>query len=359
MVARSVMVKSERYFDLYDQVFARYFRGVEYDDQAAEQLTEAMISMIEEWLEDPLSYPGLTEDEKALLKQMTPEELERYFLDRLREQSERHDGGNRWIGTGGTSPVGHSGFRPGGMRVGGSSGMKSAVKVALERRYSDYSKRGVLSPETIGDALSRLKRMIPWGPKNELNIDKTIYETVRQAGEIEIVFDRSMKNKVKVILMMDNGGWSMDPYVEVCKLLFNYASFEFKDLRTFYFHNCVYDRVWEDPQRYFKPMRTADFAQWDPEYKLVVVGDASMALYELIDYRGNIEMGEYQTRSGRDWLAFLARQFRHAVWLNPKLENEWLTTPGSRTIAGIRQVFPMFELTVDGLERAVDHLMAK
>jgi uncharacterized protein with von Willebrand factor type A (vWA) domain len=359
VVARTTMVKSEKLFDLYDQVFAHHFRGVEFDASRASEIAEAMKRLLEEWLRDPQALPGLSDEERAALAAMSPEELERYFLDRLRDQTERHDGGDRWIGTGGRSPVGHGGEHPDGMRVGGTSRMQSAIKVAMDRRYADYSKQGVLSPETIGDALRRLRHMVPHGPKDQLDVERTIYETVREGGEIELVFTRRLKDKVKVLLFMDNGGYSMSPYVEVCRVLFQYAHAQFKEVRTFYFHNCIYDRVWEDPERERRPHWLLDFSHFDPEYKAIYVGDASMAIYELRDRWGNIEYGEGQSRSGEEWLRFLARQFPHSVWLNPKRERTWETTIGAQTIWMVRRVFPMFELTLDGLEKAVASLMAK
>ena len=359
VVARTTMVKSEKLFDLYDQIFAHHFEGVEFDEGASSLLMAEMEALLRQWLEDPKSFPGLTDEDKKKIAEMTPEELERYFMERLMDQHERHDGGNRWIGTGGTSPVGHGGQHPGGMRVGGAPGMQSAIKVAMDRRFQDYSKQGVLTTELIGDAMSRLRNLRPAGPKDQLDIDQTIYETVRQGGEIEMVFSRRLKDKVKVLLFMDNGGWSMTPYVQVCRLLFHHAQAQFKDIQSFYFHNCIYDRVWSDPQRYHKAKRTLDFSHMDPEYKVIIVGDASMATYEIRDRYGNIDYMEKQSRSGEQWLRFLVEQFPHAVWLNPKREQTWETTIGATTIWMVRQIIPMFDLTLDGLENAITSLMAK
>ncbi|HOO46945.1 MAG TPA: hypothetical protein PLM29_11990, partial [Deltaproteobacteria bacterium] len=209
-ISRAVMVKSERHFDIYDRVFAHYFKGAELDDSLNAEIDLAIRSMLEEWLKDPEMMADFLGIDPETLSKLTPEELEEYFHKRLADQSERHDGGNKWIGTGGTSPVGHSGYHPGGMRVGGTSQHKSAVKIAMERRYKDYTEDTRLGPSQISEAMRRLRNMQPAGPKDNLNIDKTIYETMRNAGEIEIVFDRSLKDKLKVILMIDNGGFSMD-----------------------------------------------------------------------------------------------------------------------------------------------------
>jgi len=354
--ARAILVKSERYFDLYDQVFAHYFEGAELKQPDAVELTEIAKAMLEEWLKNPKELAEAMGIDEATLQKLTPEELVQYFLDRLKEQTEAHHGGNRWIGTGGTSPVGHSGYHPGGMRVGGVSRNKSAVKVAMDRRYRDYSQEGPLTQSQIGEALKRLRHMVPVGPKDQVNIDATIYQTMKNAGEIEIVFDRSLKDRLKVILAIDNGGWSMDPYIGVVQTLFDYARAQFKDLKIFYFHNTIYDNLWEDAQRYRKPFKVDELVRLDPETRFIIVGDASMAPYELMATDGSIHIEERTTKPSIDRLRFIAETFRHSVWLNPKLEEEW---PYTRTIQIIREIFPMFELTLDGLEKAVAHLMAK
>ncbi len=354
--ARSILVKSERYFDLYDQAFAHYFEGAELAEPDEFVLTDVARAMLEEWLKDP---EGLAEalgvDEEELSK-LSPEELMQYFLDRLKEQTEAHHGGSKWIGTGGTSPVGHSGFHPGGMRVGGVSRNKSAVKVAMDRRYKDYSQEGPLTQSQIGEALKRLRNMVPVGPRDQVNIPETIYQTMKNAGEIEIVFDRSLKDRLKVILAIDNGGWSMDPYIEMVQVLFNYARAQFKEVKTFFFHNTIYDYLWEDPPRIRKPLAVAELVRRDPETRFIIVGDASMAPYELMATDGSIHIEERTGRPSYERLQFIAETFPHALWLNPKLAVEW---PYTRTINIIREIFPMFELTLDGLENAVLHMMQK
>ena len=353
--ARAILVKSERYFDLYDQIFAHFFEGAEMPDLEGLELDNIARALLDEWLKNPKDMADALGIDEAALKKMTPDELLEYFKERLKEQTERHDGGNKWIGTGGTSPVGHSGYHPEGMRVGGSSQNKSAVKVANERRYKDYSRSGPLTQQLMGEALKRLRNLIPSGPRDQVNVDESIYQTMKNAGEIEIVFDRSLKDRLKVILAIDNGGWSMDPYVQVVQTLFDYARSEFKDLKTYFFHNTIYDTLWGDPSRYKKPVRVDDFARKDPETRLILVGDASMAPYELMARDGSIYIHERSGLASIDRLKFLADTFPHNVWLNPVAERMW---PYTRTINAIRQVFPMFELTIDGLEQAVTCLMA-
>ena len=354
--ARTILVKSEKYFDLYDQVFAHKFQGVELKDPTEFELSEVARALLDEWLKNPRDLAnalGINEDE---LSKLSPEELIQYFLDRLKEQTEAHHGGGKWIGTGGTSPVGHSGYHPGGMRVGGVSRNKSAVKVAMDRRYRDYSQEGPMTASQMGEALKRLRNMVPFGPKDRVNIDKTIYQTMKNAGEIEIVFDRSLKDRLKVILAIDNGGWSMDPYIELVQTLFNYARAQFKDLKTFFFHNTIYDYLWEDPPRRSKPHSVDEFVRYDPETRFIIVGDASMAPYELMATDGSIHIEERSGKPSYNRLQFIAKTFPHSVWLNPVLADEW---PYTRTISEIQQIFPMFELTLDGLEKAVGTMMRK
>ena len=353
--ARAILVKSERYFDLYDQVFAHRFEGAELKEPEEFELSQVAQAMLDEWLKDPKAIADALGIDEESLNKLSPEELLQYFLDRLKEQTEEHHGGAKWIGTGGTSPVGHSGYHPGGMRVGGVSRNKSAVKVAMDRRYRDYSQEGPLTQAQIGEALKRLRNMVPTGPKDVVNIDKTIYQTMKNAGEIEIVFDRSVKDRLKVILAIDNGGWSMDPYIEMVQTIFNYARSQFKELKTFFFHNTIYDNIWEDPPRFKKPHPVSDLARRDPETRFIIVGDASMAPYELMSTDGSIHIEERSTMASYERLRFIADTFRHSVWLNPKMSAEW---PYTRSINAIREIFPMFELTIDGLEKMVAFLMS-
>jgi hypothetical protein len=354
--ARSILVKSERYFDLYDQVFAHHFEGAELEEPDEIILSDMARAMLDEWLKSPKEMAEALGVDESKLNKMSPEELLQYFLDRLKEQTEAHHGGGKWIGTGGTSPVGHSGYHPGGMRVGGMSRNKSAVKVAMDRRYRDYSQDGPLTQSQIGEALKRLRNMVPVGPRDQINIDETIYQTMKNAGEIEIVFDRSLRDRLKIILAIDNGGWSMEPYVGVVQTLFYYARAQFKDIKTMFFHNTIYDNLWEDPQRMRKPVSVNELTRFDPETRFIIVGDASMAPYELMATDGSIHIEDRSGLPSYRRLQFISETFPHSVWLNPKMEHEWAYT---RTIISIREIFPMFELTLDGLESAVSYMMSK
>ncbi len=354
--SRSILVKSERYFDLFDQVFAYQFQGAELPDVEGIELDEFARAMLEQWLKDPRAVADALGIDESELAKMTPEEVIEYFKERLRDQTGEHHGGNRWIGTGGTSPVGHSGFHPGGMRVGGVSRNRSAVKVAMDRRYKDYSLSGPLTQGMIGEALKRLRNMIPVGPMDRIDVDETIYQTMRNGGEIEIVFERSLKDRLKVILAIDNGGYSMDPYVRMVQTLFDYSRAQFKDIKTYFFHNTIYGTIWQDPARYKKPQKIDEFAGFDNQTRLVIVGDAAMAPYELMASDGSIHLEERSGKPSIECLKFLARTFPHCVWLNPIPADRWYYT---RTISVIGEIFPMFELSIDGLEKAVARLMAK
>jgi uncharacterized protein with von Willebrand factor type A (vWA) domain len=294
--------------------------------------------------------------DEAELQRLTPEELIEYFKARLKDQEGRHDGGSRWIGTGGTSPVGHSGYHPGGMRVGGVSRNKSAVKLAMERRYKDYSLSGPLTQAMVGEALKRLRNLLPSGPKDQVNVEESIYQTMKNGGEIEIVFDRSLKDRLKVILAVDNGGWSMDPYVALVQTLFDYSRAQFKELKTYFFHNTVYDTLWADPARHRQSLSVRELCRQDPETRLIIVGDASMAPYELMSSDGSIYIQERSGRPSLEILRGLADTFPHCVWLNPVPSRMW---PYTQTIGIIGEIFPMYELTIDGLEQAVNRLMTK
>ncbi len=356
VAARAILIKSEKYFDRYDQVFAHLFKGAAPPDAQYEDIDFWAHAMLDEWLKNPQATAralGLDENE---LQHKTVDELLDYFRQRLREQKGRHDGGSKWIGTGGTSPVGHSGHHPGGMRVGGESRNRSAVQVAAERRYRDYGMDRMLASDSIGEALKRLRHMVPRGARDQLNIDESIYQTMKNGGEIEIVFEPSVVDRLKIILAIDNGGWSMEPHVELVQTLFSYAQSQFKRIKTYYFHNTIYDTLWEDPTRYRSPVSIDSLSGMDPDTRFIVVGDASMAPYELMVPDGSIYAFERSGRPSIERLSYLAETFAHSVWLNPVARQSWRYT---RTIAMIGEIFPMFELSLDGLEQAVSQLMQK
>lgn len=352
-VARALLVKSERYFDLYDRVFAACFQGAAKPTPETIKIEEELEAAIAAWLAQARERGELPDDELAHL---SPEELEDYFRQRLQDQKERHDFGNRWIGTAGTSPVGHGGFHPTGMRVAGSSTRKSALKVAMDRRYRDYAHDGPLTEASMMEALKRLRHMVPHGPKDRVDVQETIRQTMKNAGEIEIVFRQSIRDRLKVILAIDNGGTSMDPYVGIVQTLFDHAKSQFKEVRVLYFHNTIYDYLWEDPARRRRPLRVENLSRLDPQTRLIVVGDASMSPYELYYRNGMLDIQDRMNSPGINQLRFLTKQFPYSVWLNPVPRILWQYTG---TIGAIAQIFSMYEISLDGLEKAVAYLMKK
>ena len=357
-LARSILVKSESFYDQYDQAFAACFEGVETPIEIADEVWD--------WLADPLALPNLSDEEKRQLVEMLGDldldELQRLFAERLAEQTEAHHGGNKWVGTGGTSPFGHSGVHPGGIRVGGESRSRSAVKVAGERRYRGYRTDVRVGVRQFELALRRLRQLSSRneGPADELDLEATVDETAEQAGRLSLVWQKSRKNAVKVLLAMDVGG-SMHPYLRLCSQLFSAVNSQthFKDLRTFYFHNCIYDWLYTDTDMTRQGAVSTNRVLHDlsPDYKLIVVGDAAMAPSELLSRNGIIWWGYANDEPGIEWLRRLRHHFDHSVWLNTIPREQWEWAYGARTIGMIRQVLPMEELSLDGLQAAVRKLM--
>ncbi|RMD84579.1 MAG: VWA domain-containing protein [Candidatus Dadabacteria bacterium] len=348
-LARACLVKSEAFYDAYDRVFARVFHGVEGSLEITDQVLE--------WLRDPRNFPGLTPQQLAQLERLTNDELMRRFLETLAEQSERHDGGDRWIGTGGRSPFGHSGYHPTGIRVGGQGRRRSAMKVAEERRFEDYRTDVALDVRRIRTALRRLRQLTRSGPATELDLDGTIDETCRNGGEIELVFRPPRRNNLRLLLLMDVGG-TMEPYrTPVSRLLTALCQERsLRELRAYYFHNCVYDAVYEQAaMRASDALPTGDLIrQLDERWKLLVVGDAAMHPAELLEPFGAIDPRRATRTPGIVWLQRLARHFDRVAWLNPDPPESWRH---GYTVRLIRRLFPMFPLTVDGIAEAVSALV--
>ena len=354
--ARSILVKSERYFDLYDRNFSAYFEESGDADLSAVIPDKETAELLKKWLETPASDGSIPDESELQLRNLTPKQLMEYYNDRLNDQKDRHDFGKKWIGTSGKSPTGHSGYYPSGMRVGGKPSQLSAMKVAGDRRYKDYSADAPLSASAMTEALKRLRNMVPHGPEDTPDIPASIKRTMENCGDIEIVFKQSLRNKLKVILAVDNGGISMDPYVNTVKRLFDHADSYFKDLKIFYFHNVIYDRLWSDPSRTVHPVKTAELLRLDPASRLIIVGDASMSPYELLYREGIIHTEDRADAPGLYYLKALHRYFRHSVWLNPVPDYLWQYTS---TIGIVKDIFPMFEISLNGLDKAVEELMAK
>ncbi len=343
-VARALLVHDEKHLDEFDLVFAAHFRGMPLEALA---ITEELLS----WLNDPIKQRELSDEEKSALQALDLEELRRQFEERLREQKERHDGGNRWIGTGGTSPFGRGGTHPSGVSLGSGGGGKGAIVSADARKYKPYRSDVILDTRQIEVALRKLRVFTHEGQQEELDVEGTIDATAKNAGELEILTRAPRRPSTRVILMMDVGG-SMDPYTVTMSQLFSAAkrATHFKELRTYYFHNCVYGRVYKT-ENFLDPVNIRDvISECHPGYKLVIVGDALMAPYELMGATG---FGDDGKVPGIAWLRSLREHFHRAVWINPE---NWKSFRGT-TIDPISQIFPMFDLTLDGLGEAVNELV--
>ncbi len=343
-VARCILVSTESEYDLFDQAFGVTFRGVEHD-------LERLLEHLDEWLQNPRELMYLDPQLRAAIEALGIEELQRQLRERLEQQKKRHEGGSRWVGTGGTSPFGQGGINPAGVRMGGSGGGRSALAVADARRFRKYRRDLVLDTRQVAAALRRLRKLSRRGAEDELDLDATVDETARNCGDLEIVMRPPRKNDVRMLLLLDVGG-SMDPHAHLVSRLFSAAhqGGGFKQLRHFYFHNCVYSRVYEDPQ-FRQPVGVDElFRMHDESWYLVVVGDAWMHPGELMMTGG--DFWNYSTGpSGLTWLARLADRYSRSAWLNPEPPRVWR----SPTIDEIRRVFAMFPLTLEGLDDMVKH----
>jgi uncharacterized protein with von Willebrand factor type A (vWA) domain len=357
VVARSILVKRPEHYDLYDQAFAEYFKDAEFAPELLgtllDELQAALHDDLLKWLEDPKAPPQLSEEEIARLKQYGLDELRREFEKRLDEQTERHDGGSHWVGTGGTSPFGHGGQHPAGVRVGGSGGNRSAVQVAGERRFRNLRKDLTLDVRDIGMALRRLRRLTREGGPEKLDLAATIDRTARNAGDIELVFRPPRENNVKLLLLCDVGG-SMNPYTRLTSRLFSAAhqASHFKSFKSYYFHNCPYETLYTDmARREGEPTRSV-FRNLDATWRCIVVGDAAMAPGELTQRGGSVDYWHFNERPGLEYLQELRDIIPRTVWLNPDKPSWW----GSWTTQQIKEIFPMHPFTMQGLEDAVDEL---
>ena len=344
-LARCLMVKREADFDNYDRAFASFFMGVENHFDISDELLE--------WLSNPKLPRELTDEERAKLEALDLDALRERFKDLLDEQKERHDGGNRWIGTGGTSPFGHGGEHPTGVRIGGSGGGRSAVQVATDRRFRNLRSDRILDTRQIGLALRRLRKLDKDEGPEELDIDETIDSSARNAGEIDLVFRPPKRNRIKLLLLIDVGG-SMDPHTLLCERLFSAAhkANHFKKFEFKFFHNCVYENLYTDISRWKGEPTSRILKRLDHTWSVCLVGDAWMSPYELTHTGGAIDYYHSNQVTGLDWLRKFRDRCPNSIWLNPEPRRIW----NAPTIHLIRQVFPMFELTIDGLTNGIDVL---
>ncbi len=343
VLSRLILVKDEKHYDKFDRAFGAYFKGVEL-------LTDFTQDVPMAWLEKILQKE-LTPEQKAAIEKMGWDELMETLKKRLEEQKERHEGGNKWIGTGGTSPFGNGGYNPQGIRIGGKGGNKSAVKVWDQRSYRDYDDTQELGTRNIKVALRRLRRFAREGSAEELDLDGTIHKTAANAGFLDILMRPERHNNVKVLLLMDVGG-TMDDHIARVEELFSAAKAEFKHLEFYYFHNCVYDFMWRNnKRRYAEKFETWDIIRkYNKDYKLIFIGDATMSPYEIVQPGGSVEYNNEE--AGAEWLQRLLHAFPKYAWINPEPQGVW---EYRQSIAMIQQIVSqrMFPLTLKGLEEAM------
>jgi uncharacterized protein len=346
-LARALLVKDVSYYDAYDLAFREAFQGIE---TPGEILAELLA-----WLQNP-QLSDVPLEQHDLLAGLDLQALRQLLEQRLREQRQRHDGGNRMIGTGGTSPFGHQGRHPAGIRIGDQSGQRSAMQIAEERQFQNYRHDWTLDIRHIQVALKKLRRLQRVGLDEELDLEETVNETCKNGGEIELIFRPPPKNNAKVLLLMDAGG-SMLPYTSLVEQLFSAAhqTTHFKDLRHYYFHNCIYEQLYIDMGMNKKIATPTVFHTMEADYKVILVGDAYMAPEELLEPGGAIYYYHNNDLPGIEWLRRVRAHFQTCIWLNPMPERHW----DRPSIALIRTVFPMYELTLEGLDRGVKHLVRK
>ena len=342
-LGRTILVKDEKHYDKYDRAFSAYFKGVE-------MLADLTKEIPQDWLQKLLERE-LSPEDKAKIEAMGWDELMETLKKRLEEQKERHEGGSKWIGTGGTSPFGHGGYNPSGIRIGGPGRNKSAVKVWEQRAYRDYDDTQELGTRNIKVALRRLRKFARQGSELELDLPDTIRSTAANAGYLDIKMIPERHNNVKVLLLMDVGG-TMDEHVQKVEELFSAVKSELKHLEFYYFHNCVYDFMWKNNRRRF----AEKFSTWDiirkynKDYKLIFVGDATMSPYEVLQPGGSVEYMNEET--GAEWLQRLTNAFPHFAWINPEPQGVWQYR---QSISIIQQLMSdrMYPLSLKGLEDAM------
>ncbi len=349
---RLCMVKDEKYFDKFDRAMADYFEGI--DTLDIDELMAKLGNIPKEWLELKLDPNNLTEAERRLLKKYgSLEALMKALEERLKEQKERHQGGNKWVGTGGSSPFGAYGDHPEGIRVGGESRKRSAVKVWEQRKYRDLDTDNQLETRSMQMALRKLRKFARDGAADELDIGSTIKKTA-QKGMLDVQLRPERRNRVKVLMLFDIGG-SMDSYIEACERLFAAAKNEFKTLEFFYFHNCVYEYVWtENARRNASAVPTLDVLhKYGSDYRVIFVGDAAMSPYELLSVGGSVEYMSQDT--GQAWLKRITNHFDKVAWLNPETPSYWQYT---QTIGLIKDIMQghMYPMTLHGIEDMTKYL---
>ncbi len=348
-LALTVLIKHEEHLDRFDAIYSQYVAG------SMKLSVPDLAKIQEDWLKY-MAENNLTDEEKAMIEAMGGlEELAKRFQELLEEQKERHQGGNKWIGTAGTSPFGAYGYNPAGYRVGqAGSRNRSAVKVWDKREFRDLSDKEELNTRNLKMALRRLRVFTRQGHEEELDLDTTIKKTSKNAGFLEIEMRPERKNNVKVLMLFDIGG-TMDDHVEMCSKLFSAAKYEFKHLEFYYFHNCLYERLWKENRRRFNNITpTFDVMhKFNDDYRLIIVGDATMSPWEILQPGGSVEHNNPE--AGMVWMERITQKFKHHVWINPNPEEGWRYSESTQILK--RAVNDrMFPLTMEGLSKAMNML---
>ncbi|HEX2223985.1 MAG TPA: hypothetical protein VHN15_07250 [Thermoanaerobaculia bacterium] len=355
LFARLCFVRRVEQMDAYERAFAFHFYGIDIPAVAEGDPELFYTHQFREWLKRAIENGELP---PTATWSFSPEELMKRFWDTLRQQMEEHHGGSRWIGTGGNSPFGHSGNAKGGVRVGGESRNRAALKVIGERRYVTYSDATTLKGENLRQALAALKNLVPAGPRDQLDVDATVYQSAKNGGEIDLVFRRDLLDRIEVVLLVDNGGTSMLPFVQLTRLLFGKVKDRFKRADTYFFHNTIYGTVFQDDRR-TRAYAVPELLRRSPETRLLILGDAAMAPEELLLPRGSISGWVDDREPSLTWLQRLRERFPHTVWLNPMPREAWPNAYGRTTIKRIGEVIHMEDLTLGGIKKAVEHLNRK
>ncbi len=353
---RLVFVRHVEHMDAFERAFCLYFYGIDVPAVQEGDYELFNTKQFREWLRQKIEDGEIPA--KALYHHDLDELMEK-FWDTMREQMEAHHGGSKWVGTKGNSPYGHSGNSERGVRVDGASQNKSALKVIGDRRYVEYSSKNKLRSENLRQALETMKHMKNEGPRDLLNLDKTIYNTARDGGEIDLVFERDLRDKISVALLIDNGGNSMAPFVPLVQLLFSRLHERFEDIQTYYFHNTIYDKIYTDARR-IRSYQLEQLLLRRPEMRVVIVGDATMAPEELDSYGGAItHYGGRDQKPSSYWLNKIKDRFPHTCWLNPIDKEHWGNTYGNYTLNRIREYYHMEDMTLGGIKGMVEFLSEK
>ncbi|WP_269618382.1 vWA domain-containing protein [Zhongshania sp. BJYM1] len=347
-LARVCMIKDEKYYDRFDKAFGSYFS----DLSSLDDIIEAMIP--DDWLRKEF-LKQLSDEEKAKIESLGGlDKLIEEFKKRLEEQKGRHAGGNKWIGTGGTSPYGHSGYNPEGIRIGGESTNKKAIKVWERRDFKNLDDNVELGTRNIKVALRRLRKFARTGAADELDINDTISSTAKNGGMLDLKMVPERHNAVKVLLFFDVGG-SMDPHIRVCEELFSAARTEFKHMEYYYFHNYIYESVWDNNiRRHSERIQLLDILhKYSSDYKVIFVGDASMSPYEIVQPGGSVE--HWNEESGELWMRRLRETYEKVAWLNPVPPQDWNWTQSIKLVEQQMEGH-MYPMTLGGLEQAMAYL---